>query len=74
MSEKRMTPMQDLADFFKAMVRPFTIAVFIPLIAIMTYEGRFGEIPLVVLIAGGLVTGEYSLERILKRGKEIKKE
>lgn len=62
--------MKELAELFKIIVRPYTIMWFIPLIAVMTYEGRFNEIPLLILVAGGLVTGEYWVERAVKRLKE----
>lgn len=75
MSDGKPKPlsMQDLADFFKAMVRPVLIVIFGVLVAIMTYEGRFDEIPVVILAFVGLLTLPYGAERVAKRWKEIKR-
>ena len=62
--------MNGLLDFMKAAVRPMTLAIFYPMIAIMTWEGRFNEIPIVILALVGLGTGEYWVERAIKRLKK----
>ena len=61
--------MQDLTDCLKSLVRPIAIIIFVVMIAVMTYEGRFDEIPMAILIATGLFGGEYSIERAVKRFK-----
>ena len=67
----RPTSTEEVAGMFKALVRPYLIISGWTTWLILVATG--GEVP--VLLAGvvGAITGEYGLERMVKRWKEIPK-
>ena len=72
MTERRKSSTEEVAEMFKAAVRPILIVSTWWMILAMAYEGRFDEIPYLILGAGVVIAGEYGLERAKKRWMEPK--
>lgn len=73
MADKKI-PLDNTAaviEFIKSLVRPLTNLAFVGLIIVMVYQGRFEEIPVIILAAGGLLTAQNAWERGKKRMSEI---
>ena len=67
MTEKIPRPIDELLEILKSLVRPVIIISTWFFILAMSYEGRFDEIPTLILGLGIVITGEYGVERAIKR-------
>ena len=69
MKDKIPGSINELIEILKSLVRPVIILSTWLFILVMTYEGRFDEIPALILGLGIVITGEYGVERAIKRLK-----
>ena len=70
MKDKVPGSINELIEILKSLVRPIIILLTWFFILAMSYEGRFDEIPALILGLGVVITGEYGVERAIKRLKK----